>query len=334
MDKRNIVVIGASAGGVSALQTLVARLPADFDAAVLVVMHIPVHTPTFLHAILDRAGPLPAKLAENGEPIVGGTIYVAPTDRHLVIENQQIRLTQGPRENRVRPCIDALFRSAALEFGTRVVGVVLTGMLDDGTSGLWSVKDRGGVTIIQSPDDAAYPAMPESALKHVSIDYIQPLAQIGDTLIRLCSEPVSVDAEKPPRELLKLETKIAIEGDALKQGVMDMGENSRNTCPECHGVMVKMREGSILRFRCHTGHAFSLKTLLVDVDKTIENTLWAAVRAIEERALLLREMEHLSRDKVDTPQTNALANEATAAEERAQVVRELIVAGDSEKPFV
>jgi two-component system chemotaxis response regulator CheB len=325
VDHRDIIAIGASAGGVPALQTLVGGLSAELDAAVFVVLHIPVYTSTKLHEVLERAGPLASQLASDGEKIKRGRIYVAPNDRHLVVEDGRIRLTRGPRENRVRPCIDVLFRSLALEFGPRVVGVVLSGMLDDGTAGLWAIKDRGGVSIVQDPEDAEHASMPRSALKHVSIDQTLPIEAIGSALTRLTSEELTTSVGSLPPRSMELETRIAIEGNALKRGVMEMGEISKNTCPECHGVLVRIREGSIVRFRCHTGHAFSLQTLLVDTDKAIDDSLWNAIRAIEERALILREMQELAVADGHNAVAEGLAREATDAEQRAQRIRDLVV---------
>ena len=328
MPHRDIIAIGASAGGVPALQALVSGLPAELNAAVLIVLHIPGHTPTKLHEVLGRAGPLPAQLAADGETIRAGVIYVAPNDRHLVIEDQRLRLTRGPRENRVRPCIDVLFRSAAVQFGPRVIGIVLTGMLDDGTAGLWAVKDRGGITIVQDPREAAYPSMPQSGLKHVTIDHVLSISAMAPVLTRLTRDELISPLAARVGQSLELEARIAIEGNALKHGVMDMGEISKNTCPECHGVLVRIREGSITRFRCHTGHAYSLQTLLVDTDKAVDDSLWGAIRAIEERALILREMEQIARTDGELELAANRANQATDEEGRAQRIRELVVESD------
>ncbi len=175
MAKRDIVVIGASAGGVDALKTLAAALPADFGATLFVVLHVSPHSPSYLPDILNYADPLKATHPRDGEPIQRGHIYVAPPDHHLLIEYDQVLVKKGPKENRFRPSIDALFRSAAYNYGSRVIGVVLTGMLDDGTSGLWSVKRMGGLGIIQQPDDAPYASMPDSVLQYVEVDYQVPI---------------------------------------------------------------------------------------------------------------------------------------------------------------
>jgi two-component system, chemotaxis family, protein-glutamate methylesterase/glutaminase len=326
----NLVVIGASAGGVTAVRAVVSALPAELNAAVLIVLHIPVHTPTSLHEVLARDAAVTVKLAENGEHLRHGNAYIAPTDRHLVVEGDQLRLTRGPRENRVRPCIDVLFRSAALHFGPRVIGVVLTGALDDGTAGLWAIKDRGGTAVVQDPEDSEMSSMPRSALEHVSVDHVLSLTAIGPTIAQLAREvlPRQPAGSAAPKTM-QIEAEIAIEGDALRRGVLSMGEMSANTCPECHGVLVRIREGRVLRFRCHTGHAFSLQTLLADVDDAIDHSLWNTIRAIEERALVLREMESVATANHDTPIAKECATQAKQEEQRAQRVRELVVSANS-----
>src|SRR5262245_61653566 len=180
MPKQDIVVIGTSSGGLAALRQLVSHLPGDLPAAVFVVQHSSPHTHSLVPSLLSRAGPLLAQHAVNGEPIRLGRIYVAPPNHHMVIEDGRVRLTQGPRENRFRPAIDPLFRTAAYTYGPRVVGVILTGALDDGTAGLWAVKDRGGVALVQEPDEAMYPSMPLSALRHVKVDQTLPVAEIAE----------------------------------------------------------------------------------------------------------------------------------------------------------
>lgn len=299
MVQRDIVVIGASVGGVQALKTLISGLPSGFPAAVLVVLHIPVYAPSQRHEILDRAGPLRAGPGIDGEQITPGRIDVASADRHLMIESDRVRITRGPKENRMRPAVDVLFRSAAAACGPRVIGIILSGMLDDGTAGLWSVKDRGGVAIVQSPQDALHASMPESARQHVTVDHTLPVAEMSGVLMRLTREPIVLQGEARISELIEIENRIAREGNALQTGVMRLGPVSPNTCPECHGVLVKIRQGGIVRFRCHTGHSFSLQGLLTDVNDAIDRGLWNAVRAIEERILLLRVMEQLARKRND-----------------------------------
>jgi len=323
---RDVIVIGTSAGGVEALQGLFRGIPGDLPAAILVVLHIPSHSPSRLGEILGRVSKLPVKIGEDGEMLARGQVYVASADRHLLIEGEKIRVTRGPTENRHRPAVDTLFRSAAYSCGQRVIGIVLTGMLDDGSSGLWAIKDRGGIAIVQSPDEAAFPSMPESALAHVAIDYTFTLAEMPAALERLTMEPVPAAAPSGPSELLSIETRIALEGNGLKGGVMKLGPVSPNTCPECHGVLVRIREGQSVRYRCHTGHSFSLLSLLTDVNDEIDRTLWNVLRAIEERILLLKEMQEAATADPDALRTLEAA--ATATEARAEEIRAMVLSHD------
>jgi two-component system chemotaxis response regulator CheB len=320
---RDTIVVGSSAGGIRALRGLMSALPEDLPASVLVVNHIPGGSQSVLPSILDAAGPLPAKPAEDGEPMRHGTIYVAPPDRHLLVEKGKLRLTRGPRENRVRPCVDTLFRAAAVDLGPRVIGVVLSGTLDDGTAGLWAIKDRGGLAIVQRPAEAEYSDMPENALKHVEVDHVLPVAEIGAVLPELTRERTGPPSAAP--ELMSAEVKLELHGSALSNGVLDMGRPSPNACPECHGSLVEIREGTLARFRCHTGHAFSLKTLLQETEVQIERSLWNAVRAIEERSFLLRSMQAEAQRTGDVELGERLAAAADRDEENAQGVRSLIV---------
>jgi len=325
MADHALVVVGASAGGVEALQALIAGLPARFPAAVLVVLHIPAHPPSQLHAILARAGALPVTLAEDGEASLPGHIYVAPADRHLLVEGEQLRVTRGPKENRSRPAVDVLFRSAAYSVGPRAIGVVLSGMLDDGTAGLWAIKDRGGATVVQAPEDALFASMPESALAHVAVDYTLAAADMPAVLSQLAYERSTARPHARPPEAMGLEITIGLEGNALQGGVMQLGPVSPNTCPECHGVLVRIQEGPIVRYRCHTGHAFSLQTLLAEVNEEIDATLWNAVRAIEERILLLRELEQLAQERQDRATAQQYAAQAQTTAQHVQQIRQLVL---------
>jgi two-component system, chemotaxis family, protein-glutamate methylesterase/glutaminase len=323
--KRDVVVVGASAGGVESLQSFAASLPASFPAAVLAVLHIPAHSPSQLHRILARAGPLPVYPAEDGELLCGGRIYVAPADRHLMLDGEYIRLTRGPKESRNRPAVDVLFRSAAHSYGARVIGIVLSGMLDDGTAGLWAIKDRGGIAMVQSPAEALYPSMPQSALEHVAVDYVLPVAEMPAVLAELTNEVIEMEKITIASDALALETKIALEGNALQGGVMQLGQISPNTCPDCHGVLVKIEEGSIVRFRCHTGHAFSLQTLLAEVDEAIDLNLWNTIRVIEERMLLLRQMAQLAQEEHADKTVAQYSEQAHRAEQQVAVLRRLVL---------
>jgi two-component system chemotaxis response regulator CheB len=215
MAKKDIVVIGASAGGMGALETLVAGLPTDLPAALFVVWHLAPGVKSVLPTVLNRAGPLPAANPKDGDAIRPGRIHVAPNDHHMLLERGYIRIAKGPKENRFRPAVDPLFRSAAYIYGSRVIGIVLSGALDDGTAGLWAIKLRGGTAIVQDPADAMHRSMPLSALENVEVDYKVPVAEIGALLGRLAREeagpePRIADAE---RDKMDAEVKIAREVD-------------------------------------------------------------------------------------------------------------------------
>lgn len=280
-----------------ALRAVTAALPRDFPAAVFVVMHIPPHSPSELPEILAREGPLPAGAAEDEQAIEPGRVYVAPPDHHLLLEPGRTLVKRGPKENRSRPSVDALFRSAAYSYRARVIGVVLSGALDDGTSGLWSVKRLGGRTIVQEPSDAGVPDMPNSAIEHVEVDHVAAAAEIGPLLAELAGKPAARAPDVAARDVerLKLEIEIATQDDAFERGVMNWGELTPFTCPECHGILVQLNEDTISRFRCHTGHAFSISALLAGVDESVESLFWQAMRGLEENTMLLRHMaEHFA----------------------------------------
>jgi two-component system chemotaxis response regulator CheB len=287
MQVEHLVVIGASAGGIAAVARVAAALPADFDAPICVVVHTGADSPGMLHTVLNRAGPVHAEVVTGAEPLRPGRIYVAPPDRHLLVEPGAVVATRGPRENRSRPAIDPLFRSAAQVYGPRVIGVVLTGNLDDGTAGLKTIKQLGGIAIVQDPEDAESPSMPASALRHVPVDYRVPLVEIGPLLIRLTRESVH---HRPAREseLVALEVTIARGEDSLGASAEALGRPSPFACPECHGVLREIADGDQVRYRCHTGHAYTKAAFLAENDATVEDALWTAIRALEERARMLR----------------------------------------------
>jgi two-component system chemotaxis response regulator CheB len=325
MNAPRIVVIGASAGGVTALSTLVGGLPPDLDAAVFIVMHIAPETPSRLQDILGRCTTLPVSAAIDSEPIRAGRIVVASADRHLMLDQDRVRVTRGPKESRSRPAIDVLFRSAAAAHGPRVIGVVLTGALDDGTAGLWAIKDRGGIALVQDPKDAEHPSMPESAIRHVHVDRVLPIEGMANEIVSWLKKPVSsrVDSSVPHR--MEVENLIAREGNGLQAGSMEIGIPSKYTCPACHGVLVEIEEGSILRFRCHTGHAFSLKTLLADVNAAIDTGLWDTLRAVEERILLLKRLHDRAEKLGSNHVASAAASQVEEAQRGAESLRALVL---------
>jgi two-component system, chemotaxis family, protein-glutamate methylesterase/glutaminase len=318
MTQRDIIVAGASLGGLDALTKLVSGLPADLKAAVFVVMHVTPQGPSHLAERLDAAGELPAAPAEDGETIRPGRIYVAVPDRHLMLEGERVRLSRGPRESHARPSVDVLFRSAAHFAGPRVIGIVLTGMLDDGTAGLWAIKDRGGIALVQSPAEAAYPSMPLNALRYVKADYSLKVAEMPSVLRALTLEQIQGTAMTTPNDKLEIENRISLADNALEIGVRDLGSPSFFTCPECHGSMVAIQEGPIRRFKCHTGHGFTEGSLSERAMPRIEDSLWGALAQLEERAVLLEEL------KIRNPTELRLEQEAREIRRLAGQLRGLL----------
>jgi len=327
--RREIIVVGGSAGAVEALKTMLAGLPPGLDGAVLVVIHLSPSTQTRLVEILQRHCALEVGWATGDEPLRAGRVYVAPPDRHLVVRSDRVLLTHAPRENHCRPAIDPLFRSAALAYGPRVIGVVMSGRLDDGTAGLWTVKERGGIAVVQDPDEAAHADMPRNALQYTVADHVVRIGDMGPLLARLVGEPVPTTVGVAPREL-QMEVRIAMEANALEEGVMTLGLPTPYTCPECHGVLARMEQGGIPRFRCHTGHAYSLDSLLASVTEKAEETLWSALRAVEETVILLSEMGGAGQTggdhgRVATSVDPRFLEKAREAKERAELIRQVVL---------
>lgn len=328
MQGRDIVVVGTSAGGVEALRVLVSGLPRDFPGSVFVVMHTAPDSPGVLAQILDRWGPLPVRNAENRVRIRPGHVYVAPPDRHLLLEPGLMRVTHGPKENRFRPAVDPLFRSAAQTYGPRAVGVILTGGLDDGVSGLWAIKRLGGLAVVQDPEEAFIPSMPLSAIRQVEVDYTLPLAEIAPLLARLASKSVAEQGGYEVPDELNIEVGIAKEDRTRDTDIFKLGEPSVFTCPECHGTLLQLKENGRTRFRCHTGHAFSADSLLAEVTESVEASLWTSIRAIDESAMLMRHMaEHLR--QADAGTAEQFRRRAEEAERRSEVVRSAVFSHDT-----
>lgn len=325
MARFDIVVIGASAGGVGFLQRVVERLPREFGAAIFVAMHLPDGVRSALPAILQRAGPLPASHPQNGARIRRGHIYVAPPGFHLTLENGRMRVSRGAREHGVRPAIDPLFRSAALAAGPRVIGVVLSGLLDDGTVGLREIKKAGGVAVVQDPSETPFPGMPESALAHVNVDYTLPSAEIGELLENLVASADAAEASP------------AIDEGTLEHEVKELtmhederehpGEPSPYSCPECGGVLWEIKDGEILRFRCRVGHPYTSETLTGDQALTVEHALWTALRALEEQAAIKRRVAERARRQGHLSTADRFAQRVSALETQAQTLRDLLMLG-------
>ncbi|MCL1468460.1 chemotaxis protein CheB [Argonema galeatum] len=292
MPGHDIIVIGTSAGGLKALGALVGTLPTDIDAALFIVQHLAADKPSILPKILADVGSLPASHPSDGEPIQKGRIYVAPPDHHLLVNQGSMRVVRGPQENRFRPAIDALFRSAARAYGSRVVGVVLTGYLDDGTVGLQAIKKQGGVAIVQDPKEAEYPSMAKNALRYVKVDRCLPLAEIPDLLVQLSNQPATEEAY-PVTEEIEIESRIAeqqMNTQEFLENVEAIGTRTTYTCPECNGSIWQIGKEEPVRFRCHIGHSFTANVFLSEQTQNIENALWSAVRAMEEKVTFSRQM--------------------------------------------
>jgi two-component system, chemotaxis family, protein-glutamate methylesterase/glutaminase len=330
MAPKPLIVVGASAGGVKPLQTLVAALPEDLKAAVLIVLHLGADTRSYLPQILQRKTGLPVAAANDNEQIRPSRIYVARPDEHLVVEGDRLRNTRGPKENRVRPAIDALFRSAAYTHSEQVIGVILSGTQDDGTAGLWSVKDRGGIAMVQDPADAEFDSMPRSAMEYVKVDHVASASQLGPLIVK-ATQMEKRDEPGPKSKEMEIETRIATESRALQLGIMELGPMTPYTCPECHGVLVQLKEGGIPRFRCHTGHAYSLNSLLAEVTHYVEDALWNGMRAIEESMILLGHLaRHIRADTTKDPKiADLLEQQAKDAEKRVDAVRKALMTHES-----
>jgi len=320
----DLIVIGASAGGVEALRELVRELPAELPAAILIVIHIPVYGKSMMPMILTRAGSLLAVHPQDGQPIQPGQIYVAPTNHHLLVKHNTIHLTLGPKENGHRPAIDPLFRTAARYCGPRVVGVILSGTLDDGTAGLLAIKQRGGVAIVQDPQEALYDAMPRSAIANVAVDYVLPLSGIAAQLVQLAQEPVKTPANPVP-ETIEVEADMAeLDLDAL-QRYERPGQPSGFACPDCGGALWELKDSQVIRFRCRIGHAYSAESLLAQQEEALETALWSGLRALEEQAELAHRMAQRSRRQKQAISAERFGTKAQEAKDNAALIRQLLL---------
>jgi two-component system chemotaxis response regulator CheB len=316
--RRDIVVVGASAGGLQALQGLLHDLPGDFQAAVLVVLHTPPDATGYMAEILGRAGPLPAVYPLDGAEITHGCVMVAPPDHHLVVDGARVRVIRGPRENAMRPAIDPLFRTAAQSYGPRVVGVVLSGALDDGTEGMLAIHHAGGVTIVQHPEEALFPSMPLSTLRHVEVDHIASVSEIAKRLVELSengtqepepASPVQDPAEEPDADLLQ--------GTARETP-------AAFTCPECGGALADASHEGVVRYQCHVGHAFGAESLVAYHGEALERALWTALRTLEEAAALRHAMAARALEGGLEALERSYLRQAENLEARAEVIRTVV----------
>ncbi|HEY9873871.1 MAG TPA: chemotaxis protein CheB [Candidatus Obscuribacterales bacterium] len=322
----DIIVIGASAGGVEALTKLVADLPKDLPAAIFIVIHFPSWGKSLLPQILSREGPLRAEHARDNEAIVHGRIYVAQPDYHLLVKRGHMCLVKGPQENGARPAIDPLFRTAARAYGRRAVGVVLSGALDDGTVGLIDLKRLGGVAVVQDPDDALFSGMPSSAIKHVDVDHIVSLSSIASTLVRLVHEPVAEEGGKtvPSESEFDIDTDIVEVDGAAMRSRNHPGPPSTFSCPDCGGSLFQINEGGFLQFRCRVGHAFSAQNLVAAQCEAQEGAMWAAIRSLEERAELMHKLASNAYESGRSISAERFEAQALEAEKRADLIRQVL----------
>jgi two-component system, chemotaxis family, protein-glutamate methylesterase/glutaminase len=326
--KRNIIVIGASTGGFEALKRLIGDLPADINAAILIVWHLSPESINVLHHMLNRQNTIKAAPALDREQLAFNRIYTATPDKHLVLEKGSIRVTRGPKENRFRPSVDVLFRSAAIAYGPRVIGVVLSGSLDDGTAGLWTIKQHGG-TAIQDPNEAESPSMPANALRNVDIDHVVPMAAMAELLTRLTTEPAAAKKDPDPayEDRTREEIRIAIQDDR-RVDIETYGQWSPLTCPECHGALAALKEGGRVRYRCHTGHAFSVDSLIDALSASIDESLWSAIRGIKENVLLLNQLGNHFVEKQQPALASLFFHKATHAETRMDLVWKAVLGNE------
>ena len=340
MATRDTIVIGASAGGVQALYKLVSALPPNLPAAVFIVLHIPSNVPSLLPDILSRESPLTVAHAKDGEPIEHGRVYVAPPDRHLLIEDSHVKLVHGPKENFHRPSIDTLFRSAARWAGPRVIGTVLTGARQDGTIGMRAIKQRGGIAIVQDPLEAPFPSMPMSVMQGVKVDYSLPVDEIAPLLDKLSRQTIQEEGRYPVPDEIEIESRIAeqrMESDELLASVEKIGKISKLTCPDCHGALWEINDEEMLRYRCHVGHAFSAESLSEGQTQMLEVALWSAVRALEEQTVLAKRIIERARKANQHRTARLFEKRAQEAEAHGSVIRDLLLRaekGDIAEPVL
>ncbi|MBE9047927.1 chemotaxis protein CheB [Pleurocapsales cyanobacterium LEGE 10410] len=335
MKNHHVITIGTSAGGVRALKILVSQLPKDFQGSIYIVQHLSSEAPSNLARVLKLAGQLPVNFAVDREPIEPGRIYLAPPDYHLILKQGYVRVIRGPRENRMRPAIDPLFRSAAVAYRSYVTGVVLTGMLDDGTAGLQAIKACGGMAIVQEPNDAAYSSMPQSAIANVEVDRIVLLKDIPNLLIeRVRQTPPPV--KEVPADLL-IEVPIAVNAITEPDSMAQIGKPVAYSCPSCGGPLWQIGSQtasskgkpnnlgqSTLHYRCHVGHAFTSRTLIEEQSEATEKALWVALRTLEERSRMLNAMSdrYAQTGAISLAQTHE--QRAIEASEHAVLIRDLL----------
>src|SRR5262245_48278068 len=299
------VGIGASAGGLTALDRLFSKLPADIKAPIFVVLHIGDRPSEFPY-LLARHSAMPCRYAHDGERVQPGHIYIAPPDCHMIVEQDHVRLTRGPRENWARPSIDVLFRSLAWEYGDCAIGVILTGGLHDGTAGLYEIKRHGGVALVQDPSDAEMPSMPQSALDNVKVDHRLPLEKISSCLAEIANG--------------RCQTKVHKEGgSSMQEGSYRQDEPVAMTCPACGGALKPVAVGKLMQYRCHIGHAFSAEDVAASQIRAVESSLETALRVLNENRTLSEQLAEQAGEKTET--ANAWKQASSKAQKRMRFIQ-------------
>jgi len=325
MPQHDIVVIGGSAGALTALKTIVELLPVPIDASIFVVLHTRAESRGVLSDILGRGTNVPVALARDGDPIVRGHIYVAPPDYHMLLTPSGVRVTHGPRENGFRPAIDPLFRTAAHAFGPRVVGVVLSGALSDGTYGLSVIKNEGGVAIVQNPEDAVIDSMPRAAIASVDVDDVLPASAIASAIERLTHQP-AINGEKTMARTGDLEPQLPSEETSVAKMKAHFGEPVPLTCPDCGGTLWEIDEERVVRYQCHVGHQFAPDVLENAQGDAVDSALWSAVRALEEQAELRGRLARRATDRGLSAVSQGFEDGARDAHAQAQQIRSVLFA--------
>ncbi len=332
MGTHDVIVIGASAGGVQVLSELVRGLPSGLPASLFVVSHFPAGGRSILPEILSRSGPLLAVHPQDGDPIYPGHIYVAPPDRHLVLHPGVIRLTHGPRESRHRPAIDPLFRSAARVYGRRVVGVLLSGALYDGVAGLLAVRAAGGVAVVQDPADAAVAALPQNATNIAGADHVVPAASLAPLLADLVRRPAPAEGEPPMSDPLEELERVQEQDAKAQERGQRRGALTVYTCPECGGSLWQVDEKELVQFRCHVGHVYHGEALLAEQAEILEAALWTAVRTFKDRAVLARQLAEQERGRSNWAAAERFDEESRRAQQYSDSIQRYLLGG-TDGPF-
>ncbi|HZR81705.1 MAG TPA: chemotaxis protein CheB [Candidatus Binatia bacterium] len=337
MPPRDLIVVGGSAGSLEAITRVASGLPDDLSATLVVVIHTSPDSPRVLPELIGRSSAFQAGYARDGERLSYGRILVAPPDQHVIVENDVVRLTRGPRENRFRPSVDTLFRTAAASHGDRVIGVVLSGMLNDGTHGLLAIKRGGGVAIVQHASDALYPSMPLSAIANVPVDHVARVDEIPALLAEHVRNGARPGGAKMARKDVAGKENAAFDGNG-NGDERELGAPAAYACPDCGGALWELEEPGLLRFRCRVGHGYTDQSLLTAQDENLEDALWTALRALEETAALRRRLagrmaDHAARGGRDGLEAIATGyvERAEDAEARARVIRSVLERSDSDK---